>query len=97
VASRGQQALAERRAHLASRKREVLEAFDLATLNLVATMRMGKDRVAMIEDGADKGYIVRRGNHMGTKTTDALKKSPMTALIWLNKSPIRQVILWIGR
>jgi len=65
VASRGQQALEERRAHLASRKREVLEVFDLATLNLVATMRMGKDRVAMIEDGAGKGYIVRRGNHMG--------------------------------
>jgi len=65
VASRGRQILAERQSRLASRQREVLESFDLTTLKLVATMRMGKDRVAMIEDGAGKGHIVRRGNYMG--------------------------------
>jgi len=65
VASRGRQSLAERQSRLASRAREVLETFDLATLKLVATMRMGEDRVGMIEDGTGKGYIVRRGNYMG--------------------------------
>jgi len=65
VASRGRQALAERQSRLANRTREVLENFSLATLKLVATMRMGEDRVAMIEDGTGKGYIVRRGNYMG--------------------------------
>jgi len=65
VANRGRQILAERQSRLASREREVLENFDLATLKLVATMRKGKDRVAMIEDGAGKGYLVRRGNYMG--------------------------------
>lgn len=65
VASRGRQALAERQARLANRVREDLESFNLATLKMVATMRMGKDRVAMIEDSTGKGYIVRRGNYMG--------------------------------
>ncbi|MDQ6957559.1 MAG: pilus assembly protein PilP [Mariprofundaceae bacterium] len=65
VASRGRQTLAERQSHLASRDREILETFDLTTLKLVATMRMGENRVAMVEDGTGKGYIVRRGNYMG--------------------------------
>jgi len=65
VAARNREFLAERQSHLASRGREVLEAFDLATLKLVATMRMGKDRVAMIEDAEGKGYIVRQGNYIG--------------------------------
>jgi len=65
VASRGRQTLAERQSRLASRDREILETFDLTTLKIVATMRMGEDRVAMIEDGTGKGYIVRRGNYMG--------------------------------
>ncbi len=65
VAARNREFLAERQSHLASRGREVLEAFDLATLKLVATMRMGKKRVAMIEDAEGKGYIVRRGNYIG--------------------------------
>jgi len=65
MANRGRQILAERQSRLANRKREVLEGFDLAALKLVATMRMGKDRVAMIEDAAGKGYIVRSGNYMG--------------------------------
>jgi len=65
VASRGRQTLTERQSRLASRDREILETFDLTTLKIVATMRMGEDRVAMIEDGTGKGYIVRRGNYMG--------------------------------
>jgi len=73
VASRGRQALAERQARLASRKHEELENFNLATLNLVATMRMGKDLVAMVEDSTGRGYIVRRGNYMG-KNNGRIKK-----------------------
>ncbi len=62
---RGQRALAERRARLANRQREPLEDFDLSTLKLVAIMRMGQQRVAMVEDPEGKGYVVRPGNHMG--------------------------------
>jgi len=65
LASRGRKILAERQLRLASRKREILETFDLEALKLVATMHMGEDRVAMIEDGRGMGYIVRRGNYMG--------------------------------
>lgn len=65
VASRGRQTLAERQSRLANRDREILETFDLTTLKLVATMRMGENRVAMVEDRTGKGYIVRRGNYMG--------------------------------
>jgi len=65
VARRGRQALTERQSRLASRSREPLESFDLSTLNLVAIMHMGKDRIAMIEDKTGKGYIIRRGNYMG--------------------------------
>jgi len=73
VAARSRESLARRQSRMASRKREVLEAFDLATLKLVATMRMGKDRVAMIEDGEGKGYVVRRGNYIG-KNNGRIKK-----------------------
>ena len=65
VAERGQAALREREARLSNRPREVLENFDLATLQLVAIFTMGGDRVAMIQDATGKGYIVRRGNYMG--------------------------------
>ena len=73
VAARSREALAKRQSHLASRKHEVLEAFDLAALTLVATMRMGENRVAMVEDSAGKGYIVRRGDYMG-KHNGRIKK-----------------------
>ncbi len=65
VASRNREALVKRQSNLASHKHEVLEDFDLAVLKLVATMRMGEDRVAMVEDASGKGYIVRRGDYMG--------------------------------
>jgi len=65
VASRGRQVLAERQARLANRQREPLEDFDLSTLKLVAIMKMGQQRVAMVEDPEGKGHIVRRGNYMG--------------------------------
>jgi len=65
VASRGRQVLAERQARLANRQREPLEDFDLTTLRLVAIMKMGQQRVAMVEDPQGKGHIVRRGNYMG--------------------------------
>ncbi len=60
----------KKRARLPSnkRKREVLEAFDLSTLKLVATFkRSGKDWVASVQDSEGKAYTVRRGNHMGKR------------------------------
>lgn len=48
-----------------NRKREKLEGFDLSALRLVAIFTMGGKRVAMVEDSAIKGHIVRRGNYMG--------------------------------
>jgi len=50
---------------LSNRKREKLEEYDLDALKLVAIFSMGGERVAMIEDSVSKGYIVRRGNHLG--------------------------------
>jgi len=50
---------------LDNRKRETLEAYDLDALKLVAIFSMGGERVAMIEDTLNKGYIVRRGNRLG--------------------------------
>ena len=65
VAAQGKAALAEKQQRLNNRKRETLENFDLASLKLVAIFQMGGERVAMVEDGTAKGYIVRRGNYMG--------------------------------
>lgn len=65
VASRGQSALLDNKTRLSNREREKLEDFDLATLKLVAIFSMGGERVGMVQDGTAKGYIVRRGNHMG--------------------------------
>lgn len=48
-----------------NRQREKLEGFDLSALRLVAIFTMGGERVAMVEDSAIKGHIVRRGNYMG--------------------------------
>jgi len=73
IAARNRTLLTNHQSHLAKREHEVLEAFDLATLKLVATMRMGKDRVAMIEDSSGKGYIVRRGHYIG-KNNGRIKK-----------------------
>jgi len=73
VARRRQRALAAQRAQLARHRHEALENFDLSTLKLVAIMRMGKKRVAMVEDAAGKGYIVRQGNYMG-KNNGRIKK-----------------------
>ncbi len=65
VAKRQRQLLSERKAHLANHQREPLEDFDLSTLKLVAIMKMGQQRVAMVEDPEGKGHIVRPGNYMG--------------------------------
>jgi len=51
--------------NLNNHTREKLEAFDLEALKLVAIFSMGGERVAMVQDTASKGYIVRRGNYMG--------------------------------
>jgi len=48
-----------------NRPTEPLERFDLSTLKLVAIFRRGNVRVAMVEDPSGKGYIVRRGSHIG--------------------------------
>jgi len=65
VARRAKEALARRSARMANRPHEPLEDFDLSTLKLVAILRMGEQRVAMVEDAEGKGYVVRRGNYMG--------------------------------
>ncbi len=73
AARRGQRALAKQRAQLSRHRHEILEDFDLSTLKLVAIMRMGGKHVAMVEDAAGKGYIVRQGNYMG-KNNGHIKK-----------------------
>jgi len=50
---------------VSQRKREPLEAFDLKALKLVAIMKMGGSRVAMVEDDTGKGYVVRKGAYIG--------------------------------
>ncbi|RMH61457.1 MAG: fimbrial assembly protein [Zetaproteobacteria bacterium] len=47
--------------------RQPLEAFDLATLKLVAVYRMGDQRVAMVEDSGGTGYVVREGGYIGLR------------------------------
>ncbi len=63
------QALEARRrargARVRHRPLEPLEKFDLSALRLVAIYRRGETRVAMIQDPTGKGYIVKRGNHLG--------------------------------
>lgn len=66
LAERGRSIMREKLAHLANRKREPLESFDLSTLKLVAIFTKGDERVAMIQDASGKGYIVRPGNYIGT-------------------------------
>jgi len=52
-----------------SRQREVLEYFDLSTLNIVATYKkQGHDWVASIQDSTGKAYTVRRGNYLGKRS-----------------------------
>jgi len=53
------------RTRLSNRNHEKLEEYDLDALKLVAIFSMGGERVAMIEDTVNKGYIVRRGNYLG--------------------------------
>ena len=65
TAARARAALLEQATHVSKRKLELLEAFDLGLLKLVATFSMGGERVAMVEDTQGKGHIVRRGNYMG--------------------------------
>ncbi|MDQ6981533.1 MAG: pilus assembly protein PilP [Mariprofundus sp.] len=65
VATSRRAALLEKQKIMANRKRDPLEAFDLDVLRLVAVFSMGGERVAMIEDAANKGYIVRQGNYVG--------------------------------
>ncbi len=48
-----------------NRPLEPLERFDLSALRLVAIYQQGERRVAMIQDPTGKGYIVKRGNHLG--------------------------------
>ena len=65
IAARNKAALVKQEIHKSNRKLELLESFDLGSLDLVAIFSMGGERVAMVEDTLGKGYIVRRGNYMG--------------------------------
>jgi len=42
-----------------------LESFDLGALKLVAVMRMGENRAAMVQDPEGKGYVIRPGSYIG--------------------------------
>lgn len=46
-------------------EQQPLEGYDLGALRLVATMKMGADRAAMVEDPEGKGYVVRKGSYIG--------------------------------
>ncbi len=51
-----------------TRKREVLEQFDLSTLTLVATFKKANSEwVASVQDATGKSYTIRRGNYMGKR------------------------------
>jgi len=65
VTPQGPSTLHKNQAHLSNHKREKLEDYDLDALKLVAIFSMGGERVAMVEDALNKGYIVRRGNYLG--------------------------------
>ena len=65
VAARNKAAQEKRAAQKSSREPELLEAFDLDTLKLVAIFSMGEERVAMVEDAQGKGHLVSQGNYMG--------------------------------
>ncbi len=59
---------ARRRSRAGARRNrplEPLEKFDLSALKLVAIYEQGGARVAMIQDPTGKGYIVKRGSHLG--------------------------------
>ncbi|MDQ6986574.1 MAG: pilus assembly protein PilP [Mariprofundaceae bacterium] len=47
------------------RAREPLENFDLAALKLVAILKIGDARAAMVEDSEGKGYVLRKGSYIG--------------------------------
>ena len=65
VAAQRKAAQEKQAAQRSSRPLEVLEAFDLDTLKLVAIFTMGDKRVAMVEDAQGKGHLVSQGNYMG--------------------------------
>lgn len=65
VSTSGKSALMENKFLLSNREREPLESYDLDSLKLVAIFSMGGERVAMVEDTANKGYVIHRGNYLG--------------------------------
>ena len=65
VAAQKKAALEKQASQRSSRELEILEAFDLDTLKLVAIFTMGDKRVAMVEDAQGKGHLVSQGNYMG--------------------------------
>jgi Tfp pilus assembly protein PilP len=51
-----------------TRRREVLESYDLSTLTLVATFKKaGHEWVASVQDSSGKSYTIHRGNYMGKR------------------------------
>ncbi len=65
VAARNKATLVKKIVRQSNREPEFLENFDLSSLKLVATFSMDGELVAMVESSLGKGYIVRRGDHMG--------------------------------
>lgn len=81
IAEQRRQLLLARQAKLGHRKRGKLEHFDLSELKLVAIMKMGKDRVAMVEDNSGKGYLVRRNTYMGKNSGRVIRITDDTVLL----------------
>ncbi len=81
IAEQRRQLLLARQAKLGRHKRGKLEHFDLSELKLVAIMKMGGDRVAMVEDNSGKGYLVRRNTYMGKNSGRVIRITDDTVLL----------------
>lgn len=59
------QRMQSNRSKAADHEEQPLESFDLGALRLVAIMKMGTSRAAMVQDPEGKGYVVRAGSYIG--------------------------------
>jgi len=65
VSQHSKKVMMAHKAKMASRPKEVLEAFDISTLKLVGIYAIHGKRVAMLEDSQGIGHTVHVGNYMG--------------------------------
>lgn len=81
IAERNRQLMLARQAKRGHRKLEPLENYDLSELKLVAIIRLGDDKAAMVEDNSGKGYLVRRNSHLGKNSGRVEKITSDTVLL----------------